>query len=442
MVAAADGLVYDHQYRDAMRVAHDSEYCTIKLLARRKETHIMIKGNVLIGQSGGPTSVINSSLAGVIDAARTIENADAVLGMRWGIEGFMQGNVVDLSAEAQATIDQLRKTPSSILGSSRHKVQDADFPQILANLKKFNIRVMFMIGGNDTMDTIHRVTEYAAGQGYEMCGVGIPKTVDNDLFGTDHTPGYAGAARFTALSVQQTGRLARDMQKVDQFVIYQSIGRDAGWLACSAALGKKTEQDPPHLIYTPERDFDKAKFLADVKACYDKLGFVSIVCGEGLKYADGTPVSATETKDKFGNEEFGAMGGSSVAMNLHKMIADEFGWRGEFQITESMPMCAIDRTPQQDLDEAYKAGQAAMDLAAEGTTGVMVSLVRESNAPYTCVMGTAPLRDVAVRAKPMPDDFLNEAGNFPSQKFFDYALPLVGEIDAFAQLEYIPYDQS
>ncbi len=262
----------------------------------------------------------------------------------------------------------------------------------------------------------------------------MPKPVDNDLYGTDHTPGYPSAARYTALSVQQAGRLARDMQKVDSFVIYQSIGRDAGWLAAAGALGKASEADAPHLIYTPERVFDAEKFLADVDACHTKHGFVSIVCGEGIHYADGTPVSASQTQDKFANIEFGAMGGSSVAFNLHKMITATFGWRGEFQITESLPMCAIDRAVPQDLDEAYLCGQAAVRLAEEGRSGVMVTLVRKSDAPYRIATGTAPLSDVAVRAKPMPEDFLNETGNFPSEAFFEYARPLVGELPSYAEL--------
>ncbi len=396
----------------------------------------MLKGNVIIGQSGGPTSVINSSLAGIIETARDVADINKVCGMRWGIEGFMKGDVVDLSAEDSATVKLLRQTPSSILGSSRHKVQDADMPLILEQLKKFDIRTFFLIGGNDTMDTIHRVTEYAASQGYEMCGLGIPKTVDNDLFGTDHTPGYASAAKFTALSVQQSGRLARDMQKVDQFVIYQSIGRDAGWLTAAAALAKRDESEAPHLLYIPERVFDKDKFLSDVEQAYAKYGFVSIACGEGLKYADGVPVSASETRDKFANIEFGAMGGTSVGMNLHRMISDKFSWRGEFQITESLPMCAADRAVAQDIDEAYMCGAAAVKLAAENKSGVMVSLERTSNDPYKCTTGETPLCDVAVRAKPMPDEFINAAGNFVTDAFFDYLRPLVGELPEYANLKY------
>ena len=397
----------------------------------------MLKGRLAIGQSGGPTSVINSSLAGVIEAARDVSDIAGVCGMRHGIEGFLAGNVIDLGAEDDRTIRLLRRTPSSILGSSRHKVTDDDLPRILERLRQYDVRYLSMIGGNDTMDTIHRVTEYAAAQGWEMCGVGVPKTVDNDLYGTDHTPGYPSAARYMALSVQQAGRLARDMQKVDQFVVFQCIGRDAGWLSAATALAKRNDGDAPHLIYMPERDFDADAFLADVEATHKKHGFVYVVCGEGIKYADGTPVSASRTKDKFANVEYGAMGGVSVAIRLHAMISEAFGWRGEFQITESLPMSAIDRAVQQDLDEAYMCGRAAVGLAAEGRGGVMVTLVREGNDPYRCTTGTAPLSDVAVRARPMPDEFINDAGNYPTEAFLDYARPLVGELPEFADLKSI-----
>jgi 6-phosphofructokinase 1 len=184
----------------------------------------------------------------------------------------------------------------------------------------------------------------------------------------------------------------------------------------------------------PERAFDKAKFLADVKRCYDEYGFVSVVCGEGITFADGMPVSASQTQDKFGNVEFGAMGGTSAALTLHKMIADEFGFRGEFQITESLPMCAADRAVQQDVDEAYRCGQKAVELAVGGTTGVMVTLEREAGGGYVCTTGTAPLKDVAVRAKPMPDEYINEQGNFVTDAFFDYLRPLIGPLPEYAKL--------
>jgi len=329
----------------------------------------------------------------------------------------------------------LRRTPSSALGSSRHKVQDKDLPLILETLRKYNIRYFFLIGGNDTMDTIHRVETFCRNEKYELTGIGIPKTVDNDLFGTDHTPGFASAARSNILNVMQAGILARDMQKVDKFVIYQTIGRDAGWLAAATAVARKNEEDAPHLIYAPEFHFSNDKFLKEVESSIKKYGWVSIVCGEGLKYSDGSPVSAATAKDKFNNTEFGAMGGSSVALSLHRMITGEFGYRGEFQITESLIMCDFMRSSSVDLDEAYRCGDEAVKLAERGESGFMVSIIRTSNNPYTIEFGKVPLKEVAVSAKPMSLDFFNGEGNHVSQKFIDYIKPLIGELPEFVQLE-------
>jgi ATP-dependent phosphofructokinase / diphosphate-dependent phosphofructokinase len=397
----------------------------------------MTKGNALIGQSGGPTSVINSSLAGVIETALSTPSIQDIYGMHFGIEGFMQEWLYDMGRQPRKVIEGLRHTPSSALGSSRHKVQEKDLPVILEVLKKFNIRYFFLIGGNDTMDTIHRVEEYCRDKKYELTGIGIPKTVDNDLFGTDHTPGFASAAKSNILNVMQAGILARDMQKVDKFVIYQTIGRDAGWLAAATALARKKDGDAPHLIYTPEFHFDREKFLKEAEECIKKYGWVSIVCGEGLKYSDGNPVSSATTKDKFNNIEFGAMGGSSVALRLHQMLSGEFGYRGEFQITESLIMCDFVRASAVDLDEAYRCGVEAVKLAERGESGVMVSIQRISNDPYSIKFGKVPLKEVAVAAKPMTSEYFNKEGNHVSQKFIDYIKPLAGELPEFVQLEEI-----
>ncbi len=401
----------------------------------------MQTGNAVVGQSGGPTSVINASLAGVIEGAIRSGAITGVYGMRWGIEGFMQEMLVDLKAEDPRQVALLKSTPSSALGSSRHKLQDEDFPKILAVLKKYDIRYFFMIGGNDSMDTINRVAAYCRGEGYELNGIGVPKTVDNDLFGTDHTPGYGSAARYVALSVQQGGRLARDMQKVDQYSVYQAVGRDAGWLAAAAVAAKKDEADPPHILLIPERAFDKGKFLDKVGEVQGKYGFCSISVGEGVSYADGTPISASQTADKFGNVEFGAMGGTSAAMMLHKMIAGRYeSWRGEFQVVESLQMCASDRASALDVAEAYACGLRAVELAEEGRDGLMVSIVRGSDGHghYRTELGTAELKDVAVRAKPMPDEYIDESGMWVTDKFIDYLRPLVGKLPEFADLAYKP----
>ena len=397
----------------------------------------MIRGNAIIGQSGGPTSVINASLAGVISQVGKTRSIAKIFGMRWAIEGFMQGDVVDLTAEAPATVKGLVGTPGSALGSCRHKVADSELPLILEMLKKYDIRCIFMIGGNDTMDTIHRVEKYCVENGYELRGVGIPKTVDNDLYGTDHTPGYPSAARYTALSVLHAGILARDMQKVDQFVIYQSIGRDAGWLTAAAALARTDDpESAPHVLLLPEVVFDPDKFLEKVAETYKRFGWVSVAAGEGVKYADGTPVSASETRDRFGNIELGAMGGSSVGLNIHKLIAGQHpGWRGEFQITESLPMSAAHCAVRLDLDEAEMLGREAVKMAVEGVSGKMVTLERAKAKSYKINVGTIDLEKVAVRAKPMPRSMITRDGFFVTKKFYDYAAPLVGTMPKYVSLD-------
>ena len=394
------------------------------------------QGNALVGQSGGPTAVINASLVGVVEAAKASKTIGRVFGMRFGIEGVLGDHLLDLSAESAANLKALRTTPSSALGSSRHKLKDPDFEPILNALKKYDIRYLFMIGGNDTMDTIHRVTEYAGSVGYEMVGVGVPKTVDNDLFGVDHTPGYPSAARYVALSVQQGGLLARDMQRVDPFTVFQTVGRSAGWLAAAASLAKRDAGDPPHIILIPERPFEQEKFLAAAENAYRKFGFVSVVCGEGITYADGTPVSASKVTDKFSNVEFGAMGGTSAAMMLHRMLANAFGWRGEFQVTESLQMCAADRAVKLDVNEAYVAGREAVKLATRGEGGVMVTIERTSKRgqKYKSTFGTIPLKKVAINARPMDDTYIGKDGMSVTPAFRDYAAPLVGELPEYATL--------
>jgi len=393
-----------------------------------------MKGNAIIGQSGGPTSVINASLCGVAQGCMKHAGVDKIYGMRFGIQGFMEEKLIDMAAEGPAVIEGLRHTPGSALGSCRHKVKDADFPRVMGVLQKYKIRYFFLVGGNDTMDTIHRVEAYCRANNYDLTGIGIPKTVDNDLFGTDHTPGFGSAARYVATSVRQAGILARDMKLVDQFVVFQTVGRSAGWLPGAAALARQDDDDAPHIILLPERPFERDRFLARVKECHDRHGWVSIVCGEGIVDKDGRPVSASEVSDKFSNVEFGAMGGTSAAMMLHGMISGEFGWRGEFQVCESLQMCAADRASERDVEEAYACGARAVELAAQSKTGVMVSIVRESNQPYRWSLDETPLAEVAAKAKPMPDEYINQDANYVTDAFLEYLRPLVGELPEYTRL--------
>lgn len=397
----------------------------------------LLQGNLLVGQSGGSTSVINNSLVGIIDEAKKHECIDKIYGMHFGIEGFMEENLIDLRKESEETLKGLRKTPGSALGSSRHKLKEVDLEPILQLFIKYNIRFFHMIGGNDTMDTIHRVTEYAKSKGYLVNGIGVPKTVDNDLFGTDHTPGYASCARAVTISVMQSAIFARDMARVDPVYVTQTVGRDAGWLAAATALARKKEGDGPHLIYIPERPLNWEKFKVDVKETYRKYGWVYIVNGEGIVDTDGRPVSSphAQKKDNFGNIEFGSTGGVSAARELFLCATETVGVRGEYQQPESIPMCMADRMVKLDADEAYKVGRKAVQMAVSGRNGFMVTIVRKSNDPYKVTLGKCPLKDVAVHNKKMPDEYIAASGNDVTQSFLDYARPLVGELPTYSQLK-------
>ena len=398
-----------------------------------------MKGNAIIGQFGGPTSVINSSLCGLIQEGLKSEKIESVLGMRYGIIGFMKDEIVDLGKEDHQVIKTLRQTPSSALGSCRYILKQEDFPLIMRQLKKYNIRYFFLIGGNGSMETIWQIEKYCRKNNYKLNGIGIPKTVDNDLCGTDHAPGFASAARYVCLSVQQAGRLARDMQSVDKYVILQTVGRNTGWLAASAALAKKKAADAPHLIYIPERPLSRKRFISDIKECIKKYGWVSIVCGEGILWEDKSFVASLQAQDNFSDIEFGAMGGGSAALNLHKLIHQETNYRGEFQITESLSMCAIDRASRVDFQEAYDCGVKAIKLAEEDASGIMVSIHRISSSPYKIELSTVSLEKVAVKIKPMDDKYINAQGNFVTDEYIKYIKPLVGKLPNYSELNFIKH---
>ena len=399
--------------------------------------NVFAKKNAIIGQFGGPTSVINSSLCGLIEEGLKSIKIEKIFGMRNGIIGFLKDQIVDLGKEDIRVIHGLRKTPSSALGSCRYILKQKDFPLIMKQLQKHNIRYFFLIGGNGTMEIIRQIQQYCKKNGYYLNTIGIPKTVDNDLCGTDHSPGFASAARYICLSVQQAGRLARDMQSVDKYVILQTVGRNTGWLAASAALAKKKPEDAPHLIYIPERPLSRKKFLSDINKCIKKYGWVSIVCGEGILWEDKSFIASHYSQDKNTEIEFGAMGGGSAALNLHKLIYKETNYRGEFQITESLSMCAIDRASKVDLEEAYACGVKAIKLAEHGVSGMMVSIVRTNSCPYKIELSAIPLDKVALKIKPMDDQYINAQGNFVTDNYIKYIKPLIGKIPEYSELNFI-----
>ena len=398
-----------------------------------------MKKNAVIGQLGGPTSVINSSLCGLIQAGLKSKKINHILGMRDGIIGLLEDKIIDLGTENPEVLQSLWQTPGSILGSCRYILKKDDFPLILKQLQKHNIGYVFLIGGNGTMQINKQIEQYCKEKNYQVCIIGIPKTVDNDLCGTDHAPGFASAARYTCLSVQQAGRLARDMQSVDKYVVFQTVGRNTGWLAASAALAKKKESDAPHLIYIPERPLSREGFLSDVEDCIKKYGWVYIVCGEGIKWKDDRFVASLHSENSNNDFEFGAMGGGSAALNLHKIIHQETDFRGEFQITESLSMCAIDRASRVDLEEAYACGVKAIKLAEESISGVMVSIIRTNSFPYQIKLSTVPFEDTALKIKPVNDKYINDCGNFVTKEYIDYIKPLVGKFPIYSELNYIKY---
>ena len=383
-----------------------------------------LTGNAIVGQSGGPTAVINASLAGVIEEAKKHSEIEAIYGAVNGVEGLLRQEIADLSAEDEATVSLLAHTPSAALGSCRKKLKEADYQQLLAIFKAHNIRFWFYIGGNDSADTTHQVGRLAAEAGWEMRVIGIPKTVDNDLAYTDHCPGYGSVARFNALATRDAGLDTAAMFSVDTVKIIETMGRNAGWITAATALARQQPGDPPHLIYLPERVFDREKFLQDVKRQVDKgSGCVIAVC-EGLRDETGEPLVSFKHSigtDSFGHKQLGGVGDYLVSL-----IAEGLGIKARYDKAGTIQRSFGLAQSEVDVAEAKMAGAAAVQRACEGVTDQMITLVRTSNSPYRCETGLASLQDVANAERPVPNEFINEAGNDVTPAFIDYARPLIG----------------
>ncbi len=394
-----------------------------------------LKGNLIAGQSGGPTAVINSSLCGVIKEAQKHREIANIYGMVHGIQGLLEENIIDLGRQKPEVIEGLRSTPSAALGSCRYKLKDEDYKKILEIFKKYNVRYFIYNGGNDSMDTAHKVGELAKSEGYELRCMGVPKTVDNDLAFTDHCPGYGSVGRWNAIATRDAGRDTEAIGIVDNVKIIETMGRNTGWITASTALAKDSEDSAPHLIYLPERVFDEEKFLSDVDAVYSRLGYTLITVCEGLKDKDGKYLTASDRAidtDKFGHLQLGG-----VANYLCGLIANNLEIKARFDKPGTIQRMSVLCMSETDAAEAYMAGQAAVHHAFEGTSGFMVSLVRESNAPYKCTTGLIELEKVANAEKPVPDEFINEAGNFVTDGFIEYARPLIGALPEYVRLEQI-----
>jgi len=402
------------------------------------------KGAAVIGQSGGPTAVINQSLVGFIEAAVQAEAITQVLGARHGVQGMMAGDLVDLAAETPEHLEKVARTPAAALGSVRMKPEADDVAQMIETFKAQNIRYFFYIGGNDTAETAHIVNQVSAQQGYDMRCFHIPKTIDNDLRVTDHCPGFGSAARFVMHAFQGDDRDNRSLRGVKINVV---MGRHAGWLTAASVLGRRNETDGPHLVYLPETVFNPEQFLTDVAAVHEKYGRCLVAVSEGIHDASGKPflqVYAEESgsalagdTDSHGNVQLSGTGALGDALaNLVKghlgdirVRADTFGY-----LQRSFPAdaSAVDRA------EARMVGQAAVAAAIGGEhQSGSIALRRKGGSSYECETFVTPLETVAKHTKDMPENFL-VGTNGVADAFLDYALPLVGEFEAMADLHMHP----
>ena len=390
-----------------------------------------LTGACIIGQSGGPTAVINASAQGVIQTALKTPCITQVLGAAHGIKGVLEDKLYDMAQEDPAELDLMKYTPSSALGSCRYKladpdVDDTDYQRILEIFKKYNVRYFFYNGGNDSMDTCNKISKYMQKVGYECRIMGVPKTIDNDLNGTDHCPGFASAAKYIATSCAEVWQDAH-VYDTGMVTIIEIMGRHAGWLAGSAALASLTGCGPD-LVYLPETDFDMDRFLSDVKAVYDKTGKCMVAVSEGIHYADGTFVSEAKTSatDGFGHAQLGGL-----ASMLAETVKQKLGAKVRGIELSLLQRCGSHLASKTDVEEAYLAGQAAVEAAAEGFTDKMVAFQCARDGSYACKTVLEPLDIVANFEKKVPRAWINEAGNGVTQEFIDYVLPLIqGETDA------------
>src|SRR5579884_3726613 len=378
---------------------------------------------LLVGQSGGPTAAMNSSLLGVIEAALEQSEISEVLGAIDGVEGLLEGQVVDLGRESRATLEALRHTPSAALGSCRYKLGPDDPDRLLAQLRRLGVGYFAYIGGNDSADTAHTLALRAAEVGQELRVISVPKTIDNDLPITDHCPGYGSIARFVASALQDVGRDTEAMHQIDPVKIVEVMGRNAGWVAVASALGKRDEVDPPHLIYPPERRLEPDRFLSDVEAVYRRLGHVIVVVAETVRSADGEFIGAHERdiRDSFGHRRL-----VEPARKLAALVEDRLGLRARYDRPGTIQRMSTLCLSEVDVDEAYEAGRHAVQALLDGQSDQMVTLIRAPGLAYRCDYGLAPLASIANVEKPLPLEFFPGDDTMPTPAFRAYAEPLLG----------------
>ena len=390
----------------------------------------VLKGACIIGQSGGPTSVINASASGAIRTALDSDAITHVYGAQNGIKGVLDDNLIDLAMEDPAELELLKYTPSSALGSCRYKlkdpaVDDTDYQRILEIFKKYDVRYFFYNGGNDSMDTCNKISKYCLAHGYECRVMGIPKTIDNDLAITDHCPGFASAAKYIATSVMEVYRDAR-VYDTGMVTVIEIMGRNAGWLTAASALAAH-KGNGPDLIYLPEVDFDLDSFIAKVKAIYDKNGKCIVCVSEGIHDKDGKYIAEygsdlASQRDSFGHAQMGGL-----ASYLAGVVKEATGAKVRGIELSLLQRCAAHSASQTDIDESFMSGKMAVEYAVAGNTDKMVGFRRtyDENGKYVCEPEMIELSVVANTEKKVPLEWLNETQDGLNEKFVEYCLPLI-----------------
>ncbi len=389
------------------------------------------KRNIIVGQSGGPTAVINSSLAGVYKTAQE-RGFNKVYGMLHGIQGFLDEQYVDLSTQIHTYMDieLLKRTPSAFLGSCRYKLPEIHenpetYEKIFSILDKLEIEVFIYIGGNDSMDTIKKLSDYAIVHGHSQKFLGVPKTIDNDLALTDHTPGFGSAAKFIAASTKEIIRDALGLSyKKENITIIEAMGRNAGWLTGATVLARTEECVGPDLIYLPEITFDMDKFTDTVQDLLQKKKNIVIAVSEGIKLEDGRYVcelsGGADYVDAFGHKQL-----QGTAAYLANYLGAKIGCKTRAVEFSTLQRSASHIASRTDIDEAFMVGGAAVKAADEGDTGKMVVIDRVSDDPYMAAAGIYDVHRIANNEKLVPRDWVNKEGNYVTEKFIDYVKPLI-----------------
>ena len=372
--------------------------------------------NILVAHGGGPTPVINSSLQGVVEAARASGKVDKIYAARFGAEGILKGDLIDLTDVPAATIALLRQTPNSAIGSCRRKLTDADYPTVIETLKKFNIGCFFYNGGNDSMDTCNKVNELAKKEGLDLRVIGIPKTIDNDLDITDHCPGFGSAAKFAAIGACELGLEASGLPI--HVIVMEVMGRNAGWLTAASALAARVANCEV-LTYLPEVPVDEKKLLADVQAAWAKGRGLLVTVSEGVVGLDGKPLASSGIVDGFGHVIPGG-----TAQHISDLIIQKLGIKSRAEKPGLMGRNDMSRVSEIDREEAYAVGRFAMESALKGESGYMVAIRASRGETYSYELFLTPLAEVANVEKKFPLEWIVN-GNAISDEFFEYALPLM-----------------